>query len=204
MMSPIDARDRDLYAVDQFCISEAYRSDLEGVLIPQEEIKDCVAQLAAEITDEYRSNTDFYPVCILKGAMRFFVDLVWELDLAVPYSEGIVYSSRYHSGPDTETPAVQFFQEDRLAGKDVLLVEDILDEGYTLATLRDRIKEFNPKSVTIVTLFNTAVDRGVDIDPVFKGFLVPDAFFVGYGLDYEERYRDLHHLGVLDPTIVHD
>lgn len=204
MVSPIDVRDRDPYAIDQFCIKDVYRSDLRGILIPQEEIGDCVARLAADITDQYRSNTDFYPICVLKGAMRFFVDLMRELDLEVPYSEGIVYSSRYRAGPATETPAVQFFQEDRLAGKDVLLVEDILDEGYTLATLRDRIEKFDPKSVRIVTLFDAAADRDIPIDPAFKGFLVPDAFFVGYGLDYEEQYRDLRHLGVLDPETIHE
>lgn len=204
MTSPIDVRDRDLYAADRFDIRESYQSDLEGVLIPRAEIEDRVAQLAAAITDEYRSNTDFYPLCVLKGAMRFFVDLTRELDLEVPYSEGIIYSSRYRSGPAAETPSVQFFQEDLLAGKDVLLVEDILDEGYTLATLRDRIREFDPDSVTIATLFNTAVDRDVDIDPAFEGFIIPDAFFVGYGLDYDERYRDLRHLGILDPAIISD
>ncbi|MFB6201480.1 MAG: phosphoribosyltransferase [Halorhabdus sp.] len=202
MTSPIDVRDRDLYAVDRFDLGEPYRSDLEGVLISQEEIRDCVARLAAEITDDHRSNTDFYPICVLKGAMRFFVDLMRELDIGVPHGEGIVYSSRYRSGPDSETPDVQFFQQDRLAGKDVLLVEDILDEGHTLTTLRDRIEEFDPESVTTVTLFNVGVDRAVDIDPTYRGFLLPDAFFVGYGLDYEERYRNLRHLGVLDPAVV--
>ncbi|MCU4751377.1 phosphoribosyltransferase family protein [Halobacteria archaeon AArc-curdl1] len=204
MTLPIDVRDRDLYAPDQVHVNEAYRSDLEGILIPHEEIEDCVARLAAEITDEYRSNPDFYPICVLKGAMRFFVDLLRHLDLEVLYSEGIVYSSRYQAGPTTETPSVQFFNEDNLSGKDVLLVEDILDEGYTLATLRDQIEEFDPASVTITTLFNTSVDRDVNVDPAFKGFIIPDRFFVGYGLDYEERYRDLHHLGALDPEIVDD
>lgn len=202
MMSSIDVRDRDPYPVDQFQINDVYRSDLTGILIPQGEIGDRVAQLATEITEEYRSNPDFYPVCVLKGAMRFFVDLLRELDLDVPYSEGIVYSSRYHGGPDSDTPAVEFFQEEHLAGKDVLLVEDILDEGYTLATLRDRVTDFNPSSVTIATLFDATPNREVELDPTFTGFTVPDAFYVGYGLDYDETYRDLRHLGILDPAIV--
>lgn len=202
MVSPVDVRDRDLYEVDRFDISDAYRPDLEGVLIPKAELQERVARLAAEITDRYRSNSEFYPICVLKGAMRFFVDLLRGLDLKVPYSEGIVYSSRYQSGPDAETPAVQFFQDDHLAGKDVLLVEDILHQGKTLATLRDRVEQFDPNSVTIATLFEVSVDRDVDIDPSFEGFLLPDSFFVGYGLDYDERFRDLPHLGVLDPAVV--
>jgi hypoxanthine phosphoribosyltransferase len=202
MQSPIDVRDRDLYEVDQFDIGEAYRSALDGVLIPRAELEDCVAKLAAAITDEHRSNPDFYPVCVLKGAMRFFVDLLRNLELEVPYSEGIVHTSRYDSGPTTQTPAVQFFDEDRLAGKDVFLVEDILHEGYTLATLRDRVEQFDPNSVTIATLFDVGIDRDVDVDPAYTGFVLPDSFFVGYGLDYEERYRDLEHLGVLDPELL--
>ena len=202
MVSPIDVRDRDLYEVDGFEINDAYREDLDGVLIPKTELRDRVSRLAAAVTEEYRSNPDFYPVCVLKGAMRFFVDLLRGLDLEVPYSEGIVYSSRYQSGPDAETPAVEFFQDDHLAGKDVLLVEDILHRGNTLATLRERIRRFDPSSVTVATLFEVGVERDVDIDPAFTGFRLPDSFFVGYGLDYDERFRDLPHLGVLDPDVV--
>ncbi|WP_440988395.1 phosphoribosyltransferase [Haloarchaeobius baliensis] len=204
MQSPIDVRDRELHDVAQFDIAEAYRSDLEGVLIPRPELEARVAELGAALTDEHRSNPDLYPVCVLKGAMRFFVDLLRELALEVPYSEGIVHSSRYQSGPATDIPDVQFFDEDRLAGKDVVLVEDILHEGNTLATLRDRVAEFDPNSVTIVTLFEVGVERDVDIDPAYSGFVLPDSFFVGYGLDYEERYRDLRHLGVLDRAIWDD
>lgn len=203
-MASVDVRDRDLYAVEQFDITEAYRSDLKGILLSQEEIATRVTQLAAAITKEHRSNTDLYPVCVLKGAMRFFVDLLRELELTVPYSEGIIYSSRYQSGPNTTTPSVQFFQKEQFAGKDVLLVEDMIDEGHTLATLRDRIKELNPRSVTIATLFDAAVDRDVDVNPEFTGFHIPDAFFVGYGLDYAEQYRDIPHLGILKSEVVAD
>lgn len=201
-MSAIDVRDRELKPVEQVRLNEVYRDDLEGILIPQNELNDRVSELGSEVADRYRSNPDFYPICILKGAMRFFVDLMRNLDLDVPYSEGVVHSSRYHAGPDTETPAVEVFQEEVIAGKDVLLVEDILDEGYTLATLRDRFQEFEPNSVRIVTLLDTAVDRDVDVDPAYTGFQVPDAFYVGYGLDYDEQYRDLRHLGVLDPDVI--
>ncbi|AUX10594.1 hypoxanthine phosphoribosyltransferase [Halalkaliarchaeum desulfuricum] len=198
---PIDVRNRELRTADQFGIKETYQSDLEGVLIPRAEIEDCVAQLGSEISAEYHSNPDFYPICVLKGAIRFFVDLLREVDLGVPYSEGVVHSSRYHAGPTTDTPTVQFFHEEQIEGKDVLLVEDILDEGYTLATLRDRIEEFDPSSIRIVTLFDKTVNREVAVDSAFTGFTVPDEFFIGYGLDYDEQYRDLRHLGVLDPEI---
>lgn len=203
-MSAIDVRDRDLKPVEEVSLNDVYRDDLEGVLIPGNELSERVSDLGNEISETYRSNPDFYPICILKGAMRFFVDLLRNLDLDVAYSEGVVHSSRYHAGPDSETPAVEVFQEDAISGKDVLLVEDILDEGYTLATLRDRFEALDPNSLRIVTLLDTAVDREADVDPTYTGFQVPDAFYVGYGLDYDERYRDLRHLGVLDPELIAD
>jgi hypoxanthine phosphoribosyltransferase len=203
-MSAIDIRDRELTPLEQVRLNDVYREDLAGVLIPQDELRNRVDELGSEITERYRDNPDFYPICILKGAIRFFVDLLRNLDLDVAYSEGVVHSSRYHGGPDIDRPAVEVFQEGAIAGKDVLLVEDILDEGYTLATLRNRIEEFDPNSLRVVTLLDTAVDRDVDIDPAYTGFRVPDAFYVGYGLDYDERYRDLRHLGVLDRDVLEE
>lgn len=201
-MDAIDVRDRDLRPVDHFDLSEPYRREIEGVLISRAEIEKRVAELGTAISEDYHSNGDFYPICVLKGAMRFHVDLLRNIDLGVPYSEGIVHTSRYRAGPTTDTPDVNFFDEDILAGKDVLLIEDILDEGKTLATLRNRVEAFDPASVRIASMFDSNVDRELDIDPKYTGFSIPDAFYVGYGLDYDERFRDLPHLAVLDPAIV--
>lgn len=198
MTTPTDIRDRDLYEVDQFSLKEAYRSDLEGILIPEDEIQDGVSRIARDVSEDYRKDDGFYPVCILKGAMRFFVDLNRELDLDVPYGEGIVNTERYYGGKASETTEVQLFQAEAIAGKDVLLVEDIVDEGYTVATLLDRLQEYDPRSITVATLFDKAANRQVDLDVAYRGFVIPDEFVVGYGLDYDEQYRDLRHLGVVD------
>lgn len=198
MTTPTDIRDRDLYDVDQVRLKEAYRSDLEGILIPVDEIQEGVSRIAQDVSEDYRKDDGFYPVCILKGAMRFFVDLNRELDLDIPYSEGIVNTERYYGGMASETTEVQLFQEEAIAGKDVLLVEDIIDEGYTLATLMDRLQEYDPRSVEVATLFDKAANRQVDLDVEYRGFVIPDEFVVGYGLDYDEQYRDLRHLGVVD------
>jgi len=77
-------------------------------------------------------------------------------------------------------------------------VEDIVDEGHTLSTLVDRIEEYDPRSVEIAALFDKAENRQVDVDVAYTGFVIPDEFVVGYGLDYDEKYRDLRHLGVVD------
>lgn len=198
MTTPTDVLDRDPYDLDQFDLNEAYRSDLDGILISADEIQERVAEIARDVSEDYRGNAAFYPVCILKGAMRFFVDLNRELDLQTTYSEGIVHTERYHGGAASDTTEVQFFQADAIAGKDVLLVEDIVDEGHTLATLRDRIERHDPHSVEIAALFDKAPNRQVDVDVAYTGFVIPDEFVVGYGLDYDEKYRDLRHLGVVE------
>lgn len=198
MSTPTDIRDREPYPVEQFDVKETYRSDLDGILISRDEIRDEVARMARDISEDYRTNAEFYPVCILKGAMRFFVDLNRELDLEVPYSEGIVHTERYQDGTASKTTGVEFFQEEAIAGKDVLFVEDIVDEGYTVAALRDRIEKYDPRSVEVAALFDKAANREVEIDPAYTGFVIPDEFVVGYGLDFGERYRDLQHLGVVE------
>lgn len=198
MTLPIDIQDRELRSLRQFDLREGYQDELRGVLLTRREIDDCVQRLAAEITADYRGNSDFYPVCVLKGAVRFFVDLSREIELGVNYSEAVVNASRYGKGPVTDTPEVQIFDPESIAGKDVLIVEDILDEGHTLAALVDRIEDHDPSSVAIASLFSKATDREVDVDPTYEGFLIPDRFVVGYGLDYRELYRDFPHLGVVD------
>jgi hypoxanthine phosphoribosyltransferase len=198
MTAPTDVRDRDPDDVDQFDLSESYRSDLDGVLIPANEIQERVARIARDVSADYHGNEDFYPLCILKGAMRFFVDLNRGLELEVPYREGIVHTTRYHGGVASDTTQVTFFHEEAIAGKDVLLVEDIVDEGHTLATLVDRIEEYDPRSVEIAVVFDKVENRQVDVDVAYTGFVIPDDFVVGYGLDYDEKYRDLRHLGVVE------
>lgn len=198
MTLPIDIRDRELRSLDQFDLREGYQEDLQGVLVARREIDDCVERLAAEITADYRGNSDFYPICVLKGAIRFFVDLTRAIELGASYSEAVVNASRYGKGPVSDTPEVQIFDPESIAGKDVLIVEDILDEGHTLAALVDRIEEHDPNSVEIASLFSKATNREVDVDPTYEGFLIPDRFVVGYGLDYQELHRDFPHLGVID------
>jgi hypoxanthine phosphoribosyltransferase len=205
-MEPLDVRDREPYDVDQLRLDDTYRSDIEKILVSRGEIEDRVARIAEAVSNEYRDRPqgEFYPVCVLKGAIRFFVDLLRELDLDGPYSEGVVNASRYGTGPVSETAEVSFPRSEAIAGKHVLLVEDIIDEGHTLATILDRIEEYDPRSVEVAALFDKAPCREVTVDPAFTGFIIPDEFVVGYGLDCAERYRDFRHLGVLDGNAVEE
>lgn len=200
MTAPIDVCDRELHGVDQLRMKDTYKEDLAGVLLTAGEVHDRVDRLGDAIAEQY-DDREFYPVCVLEGAIRFFVDLLRAVEHDDPYCEGVVRASRYHGGYTSDTPEVDFPDPESIAGRDVLLVEDILDEGRTLETLVERVREHDPNSVEIATLFVKDKARGPDIDPRFQGFVIPDEFVVGYGLDYDERYRDFPHLGILEQDV---
>lgn len=204
---PVDVRDRPPYAVDQFRVKADYRSDLDGVLVPEGEIVSRIEGMADEISRVYRrrDGADLYALCVLKGAMRFFGALTPRLDLDRPFSEGVVRADRYVGGEGpSERAEVKWLEPDSIAGKDILVVEDVIDEGYTLATLLDQLANLDPNSVEVAVLFDKIARRQTAVDVAFTGFLIPDEFVVGYGLDYDERYRNLRHLGVLDEAVMRE
>lgn len=202
--SPIDVRNRPPYAVDQFRVKDEYEPDIESILVPEGEIENRIERLADEVSREYerRGDGELYAVCVLKGAMRFFGALTPRLDLDGAFSEGVVRASRYTGGEGGKQTEVRFLEEEMIDGKDILVVEDIIDEGYTLETILDRLDEFDPDSVEVAVLFDKVARRKTDIDIEYTGFRIPDEFVVGYGLDYDERYRNVRHLAVLDQSIV--
>lgn len=203
--APIDIRERTPYTVDQFRVTEAYEEDLEHVLISEGEIESRIDAMAADISRTYRerTGTETCAICVLKGAMRFFDALVPRLDLDTPLTEGLVRSSRYGAGvTQNQRATVEWLDPDLIAGRDVLIVEDIVDEGYTLETILDEIEPHDPNSVDLAVLFDKTARRQVDIDVEFTGFYIPDEFVVGYGLDYDERYRDLRHLATIDSSAI--
>jgi hypoxanthine phosphoribosyltransferase len=197
--SPIDVRERPPYEVDQFRVKDEYESDLRSVLIPEGEIENRVAALADDISRVYaeRTGRELYAVCVLKGAMRFFGTLTPQLDFDGAFSEGVVRAERYSGGEGADRTTVRFLEREMIDGKDILIVEDIIDEGRTLAAILDRLDDYDPNSVEVAVLFDKEARRQTDIDIAFTGFTIPDEFVVGYGLDYDEEYRNLRHLGVL-------
>jgi hypoxanthine phosphoribosyltransferase len=134
--------------------------------------------------------------------MRFFGALTPQLDPRGPFSEGVVSAARYSGGTGADETSVNFLEPEMVDGKDVLIVEDIIDEGYTLEAILDRLSELDPNSVQVTVLFDKTERRKTDIDIEYTGFVIPDEFVVGFGLDYDERYRNLRHLGVLNETAI--
>ena len=167
-------------------------------LLSREEIAARTAEMAARITDDYRQR-ELVMVGVLKGAFVFLADLVRQIEL--PLEIDFVAVSSY--GADTESSGVVKIIKDldlEIKGKDVLLVEDIVDTGLTLKYLSGMLRERGPATVEICALLNKPEARKVDIEVRYCGFDVPPLFVVGYGLDYAERYRHLPFVGVLEET----
>ncbi|MGO4890173.1 hypoxanthine phosphoribosyltransferase [Anaerobacillus sp. MEB173] len=175
------------------------KNDIKEVLISEEEIQKKVNELGKLISEEYR---DSFPLVIgvLKGALPFMADLTKRIDIHLEmdfmdvssYGNSTVSSGEVKIIKDLDTS---------VEGRDVLIIEDIIDSGLTLDYLVKLFHYRKAKTVKIVTLLDKPEGRKVDLKPDIAGFIVPDAFVVGYGLDYAERYRNLPYIGVLKPEI---
>jgi hypoxanthine phosphoribosyltransferase len=175
--------------------------DIKEILCTEEQIKAKVAELGAQITKDYAGSTDGpVLVCILRGSCIFTADLCRAIDL--PVKLDFMSVSSYQNGT-TSTGRVQIIKDlsDPIEGKDVILVEDILDSGNTLFYLKELLMTRKPKSVKVCTLLEKPARLVKPIYADYCGFTVPDSFVVGYGLDYAENYRNLPYVGVLKPSV---
>jgi len=179
--------------------SELYK-DLDRVLLTREEIAGKVRELGETITRDYRGKAPVL-VCILKGASIFFADLIREIDL--PMTLDFMAISSY--GSATKTSGVVRILKDLdkdVVGKDVIIVEDIVDSGVTLSYLKKILAQRGAKSLKVAALLDKPARRKVpDLQVDYRCFDIPDAFVVGYGLDYDQKYRNLPDIGVLSPRI---
>ena len=165
------------------------------ILIDQESIRHRIKELGKRITLDYKDKKPVF-VGILKGAFIFLADLVREIELDVEFDFVVVSLYRGEKNPD-----VIFLEREVLTdlkGRDVILVDEILDTGRTFSFLMEHIKNKGAKSVKTCVFLKKNKKRKVDIHPDYWGFEIPDVFVVGYGLDYKERYRNLPYVGVID------
>ena len=176
------------------------RDDIQTVLVTEEQLRAKVAELGAQISRDY-AGKDLLLVSILKGAVVFMADLMRAV--TIPCSIDFMVVSSYGGANTTTTGLVKIIKDldQDLTGKDVLIVEDILDTGVTLSHLVPMLQMRNPNSVRICAILSKPSRRQADIEPDYKGFDVPDEFVVGYGLDYDEKYRNLPYVGVLKPQV---
>jgi len=173
--------------------------DIQKILISEEEIAKRVKELGVQLTEEYKGK-ELMVVGILKGCMLFLSDLVRAIDL--PLTMDFMVVSSY--GNATKSSGVVRIIKDlerEIEGKDVLIVEDIVDTGLTLSYLIENLKTRNPNSVKVCSLLDKPERRKVHVDIEYIGFEIPDEFVIGYGLDYAEVYRNLPFVGVPKPEV---
>lgn len=174
--------------------------DMQEILFTREQLSARIKEIAAQISEDYRGKAPVV-IGILRGSFIFMADLVRELDIpdmtldfmsASSYGSGTVSSGLVDIKLDTSEP---------ITGRDVLLVEDILDTGNTLSKLVAELKKRNPASIKLCVLLDKPDRRTQPIQADYVGFQIPDAFVVGCGLDFDQRYRQLPYIGVLKPEI---
>ena len=183
-----------------------YDGDISSVLVTEEQVRDKTAELARQVTEDYADvvqggrEHDLVLIGVLKGAVMFMTDFA----RALPLPTQLEFMAVSSYGSSTSSSGVVRILKDLdrdIAGRHVLIVEDIIDSGLTLNWLRGNLQTRSPASLEVVTLLRKPDAVKVDVPVRYVGFDIPNEFVVGYGLDYAERYRDLPYIGTLDPKV---
>jgi hypoxanthine phosphoribosyltransferase len=185
--------------------AELYPGDIKSVLLSSRAIQDKVAELGAQVGEDYRdaiaeNAQDLLLITVLKGAVFFVTDLA----RAIPVPTQLEFMAVSSYGSSTSSSGVVRILKDLdrdINERDVLIVEDVVDSGLTLKWLLRNLATRRPRSLKVCTLLRKPDAVRVDLDIEYVGFDIPNEFVVGYGLDYAERYRDLPYIGTLDPKV---
>ena len=173
--------------------------DVDSILISEEQIKKRIQELAVKLDKEYEGKRPLM-VSILKGSVLFYADLLRAM--SIPVEMDFMAISSYGAGAKSSGEVKLIKDLDRkIEGRDVVIVEDIIDSGYTLSYLKRMLYSRKPASVKICALLDKYARRVVPIEADFKGFDIEDEFVIGYGLDYAERYRNLPYIGILKRSV---
>jgi hypoxanthine phosphoribosyltransferase len=185
--------------------AELYPGDIKSVLLSSDQIQARVAELGAQLGEDYRDvinahHQDLLLVTVLKGAVFFVTDLA----RAIPLPTQLEFMAVSSYGSSTSSSGVVRILKDLdrdINDRDVLIVEDVVDSGLTLSWLLRNLATRRPRSLRVCTLLRKPDAVRADVDIAYVGFDIPNEFVVGYGLDYAERYRDLPYIGTLDPKV---
>ena len=165
------------------------------VLLSEEEVNERIRQIGEQISKDYEGR-QVHLICVLKGGSFFMCELAKRI--TVPVSLDFMSVSSYGSGTKSSGVKIVKDLDEPLDGKDVIVVEDIVDSGRTLSYLLELLGKRNPKSLALCTMLDKPERRVVDVKVDYTGFNIPDEFVVGYGLDYDQRYRNLPYIGVVE------
>ena len=175
-----------------------YREFLSEILIPQDALQKRVSEIGIEISKDYQDK-NLLLICILRGGVMFLTDLMRHID--VPHAVEFMAVSSYGAGKRETSGQVRISLDlnTDIADRDVLLVEDIIDSGHTIASVLDLLSTRKPRSLFVCTLLDKAERREVNVPIRYTGFVIPNKFVFGYGLDLDEYYRNLPFIGVVAP-----
>lgn len=174
-------------------------NDLESILLTEDKIAKRLKELGAEINAAY-ADREITVIAIINGAVIFVADLIRQIDLSLRLDCIRVSSYRDSTAPEQAPEIIDRIRLD-IKGADILLIDDILDTGNTLSEVSKVLRSMHPASLKTCVLLDKKARRSVDFEADFVGFEIPDAFVVGYGLDFAERYRQLPCIGVLKKTL---
>ena len=172
--------------------------DFEKVLITKDQISTRITELADTISKDYKDSKPLF-VCILKGSIIFYADLIRKM--TVPCQLDFMQVSSYGSGTTTGKIKLLKDLDNSIEGRDVIIVEDIVDSGKTLSYLKELLGLRKPNSIKICTLLDKPERREVELEADYCGFVIPNEFVIGYGLDYDENYREFDQIYVLKPEV---
>ncbi|HJW91801.1 MAG TPA: hypoxanthine phosphoribosyltransferase [Anaerolineales bacterium] len=175
-----------------------YTEFLAEIIIPTDLLQQRIAELGAEISRDYAGKR-LHLVCVLRGGVLFLADLMRQI--TIPHTIDFMAVSSYGAGARRSTGQVRItldLKED-IHNRDVLLVEDIVDSGYTIASVLEMLATRRPRSLQVCSLLDKVERREIDVPIHYRGFAIPDKFVFGYGLDLDEYYRNLPFIGAVDP-----
>lgn len=168
---------------------------VKKVLISEKELDKRIKEIAKQISDDYEDK-EVFMLCLLKGSISYFARLCENITIPIEYE--FLRASSYHGATSTGEVKMSYISTNDLKGKHVIVVEDIIDTGLTLSKIMSVLQDLNPDSIEITTLLDKPSRRIVnDIVPKYVGFVIPDEFVLGFGLDWNEKYRNLPYIGVL-------
>ena len=192
-------KNKDFYAEELCKMKYNMKDDIEEILLSEKDLQKAVKKLGKQISADYEGK-NLMLVAVLKGSVIFMADLMRAI--TVPISIDFMSVSSYGGGVKS-SGVVKIIKDldNDISGYDVLIVEDILDSGLTLSYLTNVLRQRKVNSIKIATLLDKPERRQVDIKPDYACFVVPDKFVVGYGLDYDQKYRNLPYVGVVKPEV---
>jgi hypoxanthine phosphoribosyltransferase len=203
--NPIVIGNNHKYSLDSFTVPRHYGEFLDSIIIPKGMIKDRIEKLARDIHRDYIGKS-LMLVCVLKGGEKFFSDISHYLDIlnsndkenSVPFKNDYLKAKSYQNDKSSGDVTLTMSDFESLKGKEILLVEDIVDSGETMTKIIAELKKHHPLSIRVASLLVKDTKRSNGYKPDYAGFIIPDLFVVGYCLDYNENFRDLSHICIIN------